>query len=51
MNSKHSISVSKIVQILDLKNYTDEMDLKKAIIIDTDINRPGLQLTGYFDHF
>ena len=51
MSSKHGISVAKIVQILDLKNYTDELDLKKKKIIATDINRPGLQLTGYFNHF
>ena len=49
MNS--SVSVAKIAELLDLKNFTDEIDLKKRKITTTDINRPALQLTGYFEHF
>lgn len=51
MNSKHWVSVAKIVQLFDLKNYTDDLDLKKRKIFTKDINRPALQLTGYYDHF
>ena len=50
MNSS-SVSVAKIAELLDLKNFTDEIDLKKRKITTTDINRPALQLTGYFEHF
>lgn len=46
-----SVSVEKIVQLLDLKVYTDDMDLKKRKITSKDINRPALQLTGYLEHF
>ena len=46
-----SVSVAKIAQILDLKNFTDNIELKKIKITSSDVNRPALQLTGYFEHF
>ena len=46
-----SVSVAKIAQILDLKNFTDSIELKKIKITSSDVNRPALQLTGYFEHF
>ena len=49
--NKSGVSVSKIVELLDLKVYTDNMDLKKRKIQSADINRPALQMAGYFDHF
>ena len=48
---KNGVSVSKIVERLDLKVYTDDIDLKKRKIERSDINRPALQLAGYFLHF
>lgn len=48
---KNEVSVSKLVKQLDLKEYTDGMDLKKRKIHTMEINRPALQLTGYFQHF
>ena len=49
--SKNGVSVSKIVELLDLKVYTEAIDLKKRKIQSADINRPALQLAGYFQHF
>ena len=49
--NKNGVSVSKIVERLDLKIYTDDIDLKKRKIQCADINRPALQLAGYFQHF
>jgi len=49
--NKNGVSVSKIVERLDLKVYTDDIDLKKRKIERSDINRPALQLAGYFLHF
>jgi HPr kinase/phosphorylase len=46
-----SVSVAKITSLLDLKCYTPELDLKKHKITTADVNRPALQLTGYFAHF
>lgn len=36
---------------MDLKNLTPDIDLTEKVITVPDINRPALQLTGYFDHF
>ena len=49
--NRNGVSVSKIVERLDLKVYTDNIDLKKRKIERSDINRPALQLAGYFLHF
>jgi HPr kinase/phosphorylase len=46
-----SVSVAKIAELMDLKCYTKEFDLKKHKITSAEINRPALQLTGYFEHF
>jgi len=46
-----SVSVAKIVELLDLKNFTGDINLKKCKITTSDVNRPALQLTGYFEHF
>ena len=49
--NRNGVSVSKMVERLDLKVYTDDIDLKKIKITRSDINRPALQLAGYFLHF
>ncbi len=51
LNSKNGVSVAKVAELLDLKNYTSDIDLKNRRIECSDINRPALQLTGYFEHF
>jgi HPr kinase/phosphorylase len=45
------VSVAKIAELLDLKNFTPDINLRDCKIHVSDINRPGLQLAGYFDHF
>lgn len=45
------VSVNEIVEQLKLKVFNPEVDLKKKKIIRSDVNRPALQLTGYFEHF
>lgn len=48
---KSSVSVAKIAELLDLKNFTSDINLKKCKIMTSDVNRPALQLAGYFEHF
>ena len=48
---KSSVSVAKIAELLDLKNFTSDIHLKKCKIMTSDVNRPALQLAGYFEHF
>ena len=49
--SKSGVSVAKIVELLDLKVFTHDINLKRRKIINADINRPALQLTGFFEAF
>ena len=36
---------------MKLENVTPELDISKIKITQPDINRPALQLAGYFEHF
>ncbi|MCM1106013.1 MAG: HPr(Ser) kinase/phosphatase [Blautia sp.] len=47
----NSVSVAKIAELLDLKCFTCGLDLKKRRVSNSDVNRPALQLAGYFEHF
>ena len=49
--SKSGVSVAKIVELLDLKVFTHEINLKRRKITKADINRPAIQLTGFFEAF
>ena len=45
------IKLSEIAERMDLKNLTPELDLTEKEVHVPDVNRPALQLSGYFDHF
>lgn len=45
------IALEKLEKDMDLKNLTPEIDLRVNKITVPEINRPALQLTGYFEHF
>lgn len=45
------ISVQWVVDTLGLHNFTPCVDLEEHRITVSDINRPALQLSGYFEHF
>ncbi len=49
--SQKSVSVSKLAKLLDLKVFTKELDLKNIKLTLSDVNRPALQLSGYFEYF
>ncbi|MBQ7425600.1 MAG: HPr(Ser) kinase/phosphatase, partial [Lachnospiraceae bacterium] len=46
-----SVSLKEIVERQKLEDLTPELDIKKIRISQPDINRPALQLAGYFEHF
>ena len=46
-----SISLSKIIEKFKLENLTPEIDITKIKVTQPDINRPAMQLAGYFEHF
>lgn len=46
-----TVTVQKVAEMLSLKNLTEEIDLSTKEITLSDVNRPALQLSGYFDYF
>lgn len=47
----YSVTVTELINKLNLKNHTPEVDTDKILIVDPDINRPAVQLAGFFEHF
>lgn len=45
------VSVSKVARLMDLYNFLPELELKGHRIMISDVNRPALQLSGFFEHF
>ena len=50
MNNK-KVQLKKVVEKMNLKNLTPDVDVSEKIVEVPDINRPALQLTGFFEHF
>lgn len=46
-----SVKMEKIVEVMKLNNFTPDIDISKVRIKVPDINRPALQMAGYFEHF
>ena len=46
-----SIKLSKVIDNYGLKNYTPDVDVSSIRVKSPDINRPALQLVGFFEHF
>ena len=45
------VKLTDLIEKMNLKNLTPDIDLTEKFITVPDVNRPALQLTGYFDHF
>lgn len=45
------VPVSSLIEKMGLENLTREINTDKIRIVHPDINRPALQLTGFYDHF
>ena len=46
-----TVELKKIVEKMNLKNLTPDVELNDKKVEVPDINRPALQLTGFFEHF
>jgi HPr kinase/phosphorylase len=51
MANVQSVELTKMVEKLKLKNVTPDIDMTGMELTTPEVNRPALQLTGYFDHF
>ena len=47
----HGIKLSEIVEKMNLKNLTPEVDMVEKEVNVPDVNRPALQLAGFYDRF
>jgi HPr kinase/phosphorylase len=46
-----SVPLDKLLESLDVTKLTPDVDTSHIVVKTREINRPGLQLTGYFDDF
>ncbi len=46
-----SVTIEKLAEQMKLVNAIPEIDMKGKRVVTSEINRPALQLTGFFEHF
>ena len=51
MEEEYSVSVTQLIQKMNLINHTPEIDTDHILIKDPNMNRPAVQLAGFFEHF
>lgn len=49
--SKYTVPLTTIVDELELESLHRSADYDQVLIETSDVNRPGLQLTGFYDYF
>lgn len=50
-NGVYNVPLKELVNQLRLENCTPEVSIDEVMITQSDVNRPALQLAGYFDYF
>ena len=50
-NSEFKISLNKIIEQFKLEMVYESSTIDKVYISSSDLNRPGLQMVGFFDYF
>ena len=48
---KTVVTLKKLAESMKLQNMTPEIDMEKVLLTTPEVNRPALELTGYYDHF
>ena len=51
MQGEYSVSLKDMIEALKLENCTPDVDINDIKITQNEVNRPALQLAGYFDYF
>ena len=49
--SGYNVTLKELADKLELENCTPDLDIDHVKITQTEVNRPALQLAGYFDYF
>ena len=47
----HGVMITELINKFQLKNITPDIDTEKIVLTHPEVNRPALQLAGFFDHF
>lgn len=47
----YGVRITELIKKMKLKNLTPDIDTDKIVLTHPDINRPALQLTGFYTHF
>ena len=47
----HGVAITELIEKFQLKNITPDIDAGKIVLTHPEVNRPALQLAGFFDHF
>jgi len=47
----YTVELTRLIEKMNLENCTPDIDIKSIKITQPDVNRPALQLAGYFQHF
>ena len=47
----YGVTIAELIEKMDFKNLTPELDSEKIVVSHPDVNRPALQLTGFYAHF
>ena len=47
----YTVSLEKFIDKMNVENLTPEVDVESLEITQSDVNRPALQLAGFFDYF
>lgn len=45
------VALTRIIEKMKLDNFTPDIDVEGIMVTQSDVNRPALQLAGFFDHF
>lgn len=51
MENLYNVKLTKLIEDFDLEILHSSADYEKTLIQAEDVNRPGLQLAGFFDYF
>ena len=46
-----SVALQAVIDKMKLENVTPDIDISGIKITQPDINRPAIQIAGYFEHF
>ncbi len=51
MSERYTVKLKTIVEVLNLTIVHKSNDYDEAVVYTPDLNRPGLQLAGFYDYF